>query len=398
MNSFKVFALALILASLPNQSNSAKLKIIPLKKCHNPSRTALYANSMNYIKFKQTAPANGLGSTAIIALKNFNDFAYTGLVSIGTPPQTFQVEFDTSSSNFWIVGISCETIVCSHKKKWNPRSSSTQRTNGKKIIVSYDQGASTGVVYTDTVAVGGIRLSSFDFGVMTQVEEKFGATPFDGVMGLGFSTISQNNLPTFVDKLFKLKQIPQNVFSFYLADSGTTAQSAMVLGGISSVYYKGDIQWHHLTQKGLWMINLTAIKVGGDTVTSATSTKAIVDTGSSSILASPTVLNKIRQKVGQEPTISCSQINSLPQLTIEIDNQAYLLDPSDYVLKTVQFKMTTCLIGLFPLRSKGADGDYVILGGVFLRKYYSVYDATDGRVGFALAKKVTGLNQGVLGD
>ena len=61
----------------------------------------------------------------LLTLNNTNNIRYYGSVAVGTPPQSFQVLFDTGSSAFWLPSSKCKSKECDlHKKYYSNRSSS----------------------------------------------------------------------------------------------------------------------------------------------------------------------------------------------------------------------------------------------------------------------------------
>ena len=70
-------------------------------------------------------------------LTNIYNFYYMGSVDIGTPingtqPQTFLVNFDTGSSDFWVPSVSCvqTRLGCKGHMKYSSNLSSTYVPNG----------------------------------------------------------------------------------------------------------------------------------------------------------------------------------------------------------------------------------------------------------------------------
>lgn len=67
-------------------------------------------------------------------------------------------------------------------------------------------------------------------------------------------------------------------------------------------------------------------------------------------------------------------------LTFNLSGDVYVLGPEDYTMKAIFGYCISTLMGLDMPR------EIYILGDVFLRKYYSIYDLDNDRVGLALSK------------
>jgi len=50
-------------------------------------------------------------TTGKVVIKNLENAQYYGPCGLGTPPQTFQVVYDTGSSNLWVSGHNCTNCV-----------------------------------------------------------------------------------------------------------------------------------------------------------------------------------------------------------------------------------------------------------------------------------------------
>merc|ERR1719235_3020490 len=80
--------------------------------------------------------------------------------------------------------------------------------------------------------------------------------------------------------------------------------------------------------------------------------------------------------------IDCSQVPSLPDLTVTLAGKDFKLSGKDYTLQV----QNQCLFAFIGLDMPPSVGPLWILGDVFMRKYYTVFDYGNKRVGIALSK------------
>jgi cathepsin D len=329
-------------------------------------------------------------------LTDYLNAQYYGDVAIGTPGQMFKVIFDTGSSNLWVPCKGCPItdVACLLHNKFDCTKSSTCQETTQPFSIQYGSGSMKGHVDYDNVCFGGGASAACcpkqGFACATsEPGVAFVAAKFDGLLGMGFDTISVDNLPTpFTCIMANKTMCPQGVFAFYLSrDPNAKVGGEMTLCGTDPAHYTGDIAWENVTQKAYWQFEADSISVSGSTIDSKF--KAIADTGTS-LLAGPTALVKqIQQAIGATPVaqgeymVDCSSIPSLPDITITLGGKPFVLKGADYILKVTQLGQTICLSGFIGIDIPAPAGPLWILGDVFIGRFYSVFDVDNARVGFA---------------
>jgi len=85
--------------------------------------------------------AQYLGGSTDIVMNDFQDSSYYGEITVGTPPQSFMVIYDTGSANLWIPNLH---VNPPKRRTYDSSKSSTYTRNGKQFHIEYGSGPVSG--------------------------------------------------------------------------------------------------------------------------------------------------------------------------------------------------------------------------------------------------------------
>uniref|UniRef100_A0A4X1VLH3 Peptidase A1 domain-containing protein n=1 Tax=Sus scrofa TaxID=9823 RepID=A0A4X1VLH3_PIG len=299
-------------------------------------------------------------------LRNYLDMVYVGNISIGTPPQQFSVVFDTGSADLWVPSIYCKSKACVTHRSFNPSHSSTFHDRGKSIELEYGSGKMSGFLGHDTVRIGQLTSTGQAFGLSKEeISRTFEHAIFDGILGLAYPSIAIKGTTTVIDNLKKQDQISEPVFAFYLS-SDKEEGSVVMFGGIA----------------------LDRITCRGRVIGCPRGCQAIVDTGTSMLHGPSKAVAKIHSLINakhfeKEYVVPCNARKALPDIVFTINNVDYPVPAQAYIRKDAN--NNRCYSTFEEIMDTLNQREIWILGDVFLRLYFTVYDEGQNRIGLAQA-------------
>ncbi|KAF1780599.1 Peptidase family A1 domain [Phytophthora cactorum] len=319
-----------------------------------------------------------------VPLENFMEFQFFGPIAIGSPPQEVLVCFDTGSSDLWVPGNKCE--ACAGQDRFNHSQSSTfhESTTHPAFAVQYGSGKVSGHFGQDVVHVAQFQVQDTTVGIVRTEEESMARMKADGLLGLAFDGLSTFSHPPLFFAL--LEQYPEldSVFAFYLN----------FMGSLQASWQMTDV----LPQFGqwtFWRIHLHSVNVGKHRNACADGCVAFVDSGTSLIGIPGTLYLNFLYEVAtfaQNQGCYCGFVQygfqcflcapeDFPPLRIGVGgNHYYVLEGSDYTLCVG----LTCIVLVQP-----SGQEMWVLGDVFMKKFYSLYDVKKKQMGFACAANST---------
>jgi hypothetical protein len=320
---------------------------------------------------------------------------------MGSQKQTMNVVYDTGSSDLWIFTTECS--VCSSKSNvFNPSLSSSYVAGSRSFSITYGDGSwARGHTGTEIISIGGATIRQ-GIDITTSVSSNLLSSDLDGILGLGFPALmSVQGTPaqlslltlgtaTIMQNLWNNDVIKQNLFGVQLikfSDSYTGHDGGKwTFGGYDTSIIRGSLATTPLLQQTWWEISVPTIKVGS--VKSFTPTASmIVDTGTTLIVLSKADCDNIYSALpgGQLNsqygvyTMWCNATSDTYQgkrnVYFNIGGSYFGVPAADLLWE--QIDNVNCYGAI---QSWGSGSGISILGDVFLKNVYTVFDAGNSAV------------------
>ncbi|KAG2071183.1 acid protease [Suillus decipiens] len=323
-----------------------------------------------------------LGKCFINAPLTNSALVYSISVDIGDPPTSYNLVLSSVTANTW--------VGASTPYQQTPTSVNTDQP----IMITYESGLIAGFVYHDTVTVGpGLTVIGQEIGVATYSgDDDLIEAGCDGVFGIGpvaltLDTLMQTpevSIPTVTDNLFNQNIIPANILGVFFEpyagqQRATTGQ--LTFGGTDFTLHIDDITYTPITNfppaLDFWGIDQNITYGGAPILENAV---GIVDSSYVFIAIATEAFQLYQAATGgrYDPmtgllVITGDQYNALQNLDFHISDQIFSLTPNAQIWPRALNTRISGQLG-------GCD---IIHGYVFMQRFYTVFDATNSRVGFS---------------
>ncbi|GAC94131.1 endopeptidase [Pseudozyma hubeiensis SY62] len=318
-----------------------------------------------------------------------NDIGYVATIEIGSQNQTFRMLIDSGSADTWVPSTACQACGSSHTQLGTSNSDSF-KTLSTPFSIQYGTGDVSGNLATDNIEIAGLALTNYTFAVSTQESSDFAddTVPFDGLMGLARSELSNAGQPTPIDALYKEGKVQAPVMGYHLgrvADGYNDGE--VTFGGVDPAKYTGNItEIDNVSTKGFWEAAIDQISVSGNDLGLSGRT-AILDTGTTLIVAPQSDADALHAKIkgsksdGQGGyTIPCTTTD---QVALTFGGTQFPIDTRDMLFLPVDANdLTGDCVSAISAGNVGQKNEWLV-GATFLKNAYFATNTKANKIGLA---------------
>uniref|UniRef100_A0A7S1R9W0 Peptidase A1 domain-containing protein n=1 Tax=Alexandrium catenella TaxID=2925 RepID=A0A7S1R9W0_ALECA len=352
--------------------------------------------------------------------------AYSGTIHIGSPvPQDFRVVFDTGSAHLIVPAVECDSEPCRKRQRYNISASSTGRSIkvdgtpvgpgdlADRVSIGFGSGKVVGEPVRERFCLGSAPGACGEVQAImaTKLEgSAFKEMQFDGILGLGLSSLALSKAFSVFNMLADSAQLAQPYFSVFISNSDTQ-ESELAVGGHNERRLMSPFSWVPIVkpEMGYWQVEIGSIRIDGKELDMCQdgACSAILDSGTSHLglpASHYSVVDSLLARPAASMKDDCAS-SEAPTVELQLKGINLTLQPRDYMRPMPLSKSVMkhsglpdaeqyCRPKLMPLKWPPPLGPKVlILGEPVLKRYYTAYDWRGPRAGFALADQEGGKRQ-----
>ncbi|GJJ73724.1 hypothetical protein EMPS_06082 [Entomortierella parvispora] len=324
------------------------------------------------------------------------DIQYYAEVEIGSNDQKFRLDFDTGSSDLWVPDSTCTT----KRVTFNRATSTSFKSVKGKFQISYGDGSNVqGIMGQDRVNLAGLTIENQTIGLANTESTSFSNDVVDGILGLAYNSIScVPGTLTPMDNLIQQKLIQSPCFSVWLGRSTEGGGGEYRFGGYDTDRFDGELTWVPVTLKRYWQVQCDGLFFGDQDLNQKSD--VIIDTGTTLVIVPTPVAQAIHAQIPGSlyddehgwiiPNTAANA--ALSGIQFVLGGVKFDVVMKDILRESVQDKRGYVYSGI-------ASNDQIpiwILGDVFIKQNYCVFDKGQDRIGIAQCKPPVRIQSSIL--
>jgi len=286
--------------------------------------------------------------------------SYSGVISVGSPKrQEFRVVFDTGSGHVVLPALECGSETCLLHRRYNMAASTSAilvNSDGSAVqpgdyadqaTIGFGTGEITGEFVKDRVCLGppepaegegSSKPPCIDVSLIMAIEmsaQPFKSFAFDGILGLGLSSLALSPSFSFLD-VFTKGNAGSPHFAVYLTEAEDGEESEVAIGGYNGKRLLEPLAWSPVAKQdlGYWQVKILAVRINGQEldVCKDGTCHGVVDTGSSHLGVPAPYDKQFAELLTQDAKdiLDC-RLADAPTIEIELQGGNITIYPETYM-------------------------------------------------------------------